>query len=130
MVGSSRLSLIHLTETGGVKGFPCKTKKGDNMPKLGKKSILEAAKRPEVVNDSIEGVTQKALAGTPVIKTNQHWDAFSLFDGDNPENQEYMREDRASGFAESENSTVYSMVQASENEAMSSLFGFDVPIDS
>ena len=62
------------------------------MPKFGKKSILEAAKRPEVVNDSIEGVTQKALAGTPVIKTNQHWDAFSLFDSDNPENQEYMQD--------------------------------------
>ena len=100
------------------------------MAKKPQKSILEAGKRPEMVNDSIEGVTKKALAGTPVIKTNQHWDAFSLFDSDNPDNQEYMREDRASGFAESENSTVYSMFQESENEAMLSLFGFDVPIDS
>ena len=69
------------------------------MAKKPQKSILAAGKRPEMVNDSIEGVTQRALAGTPVIKTNQHWDSFSMFDCDNPENQEYMREDRASGFA-------------------------------
>lgn len=100
------------------------------MAKKPKKIVLEAALRPEAIADTVDGVIEKALAGTPVIKRNQHWDAFSLFDSDNPDNQEYMREDRASGFAESENSTVYSMFQASENEAMSSLFGFDVPIDS
>lgn len=100
------------------------------MAKEPKKIVLEAALRPESIADTVDGVIEKALAGTPAIKRIAHWDTLSSFDEANPENSEYMREDKASGFAESEFSITHAMFKSEEDSAYAQLFGFDVPIES